>query len=135
LDICLMVFFLSYPLGEGTIAQISRSMCHCGLKLQADKETGARRGESVPAGGEGRVLPVELEQQHILELKHSGEHRPTRRICSSTHVSPLHPLCLTPFLFHPASVLLETRQTQIPEVIFPSRPFQCIMYSSANRRI
>jgi hypothetical protein len=52
-----MVFFLSYPLGEGTIAQISRSMCHCGLKLQADKETGARRGESVPAGGEGARAP------------------------------------------------------------------------------
>jgi hypothetical protein len=42
---------------EGTIAQISRSMCHCGLKLQADKETGARRGESVPAGGEGACAP------------------------------------------------------------------------------
>jgi hypothetical protein len=49
--------FSFLPAGEGTIAQISRSMCHCGLKLQADKETGARRGESVPAGGEGACAP------------------------------------------------------------------------------
>jgi hypothetical protein len=64
-------------------AQLGRSTGRCGLERRAGKATGARRGGSVPAGGEGwrnNMLPVELELelQNDLELKHSDERRPAR---------------------------------------------------------
>jgi hypothetical protein len=58
-------------------------MAWSGRQTTQRRHIAASQSRLVVKGRCGDVLPVELELQHVLQLKHRGKHRPARRIRSS----------------------------------------------------